>query len=285
MASFNKAADRFGFSEAGEGTTITIYLPRVDAGVNLRHEAEPAPGLLRGTETILVAEDQDQLRRMAGRVLRSYGYRVLEAANAGEALLHSERYAGPIHLLLTDVVMPGMTGFELAGRLKPLRQTMEVIFMSGYSERVVTDRLELADSYLEKPFSPEALAGKVRGVLGPPRPAGTILVVDDEPEVRSFLRKVLTGVSYQVLEAENGREAARQIETPKSIWRSWTWRCRNKKESKPSAHCTRSGHDSKSSPYPGNLQDPCCVRRSTSAPKHRSPNPFRRMSCWARSHA
>jgi PAS domain S-box-containing protein len=201
------------YSEPGEGTTFTIYLPQVDAGVNPRQEAEPAPDFLRGTETILVVEDQDQLRRMAGRVLRSYGYRVLEAANPGEALLHSERYAGPIHILLTDVVMPGMTGFELAGRLKPLRQSMEVIFMSGYSERVVTDRLELAGSYLEKPFSPEALAGKVRGVLGSPRPPGTILVVDDETEVRSFLRKVLTGVSYQVLEAENGREAARQIET------------------------------------------------------------------------
>jgi hypothetical protein len=85
--------------------------------------------------------------------------------------------------------------------------------MSGYSERAVTDRLELTGSYLQKPFSPDALAEKVRVVLGSPRPAGTILVVDDEPEVRSFLRKVLTGVSYQVLEAGNGKEAVRQIET------------------------------------------------------------------------
>ena len=132
------------YSEPGAGTTFTIYLPRVDAGVNPRQEAEPTPDALRGTETILVVEDQDQLRRMAGRILRSYGYRVLEAANAGEALLHSERYAGPIHLLLTDVVMPKMTGSELASRLRPLRPSMEVIFMSGYSERAVTDRLELA---------------------------------------------------------------------------------------------------------------------------------------------
>ena len=109
--------------------------------------------------------------------------------------------------------MPAITGPELAGRLKPLRKSMEVIFMSGYSERVVTDRLEFAGSYLQKPFSPEALAGKVRGVLGAPHLEKTILVVDDEPEVRGFLRKVLTGVSYHVLEAENGREAARQIES------------------------------------------------------------------------
>ena len=77
---------------------------------------------------------------MAARVLRGYGYRVLEAANPGQALLHSERDAGPIHLLLTDVVMPGMTGPELAARLKPLRPSMEIIFMSGYSEHAITDR-------------------------------------------------------------------------------------------------------------------------------------------------
>jgi CheY-like chemotaxis protein len=167
---------------------------------------------LGGTETILVVEDQVQLRKMAGHVLRSHGYRVLEAANAGEALLHAERYAGPIHLLLTDVVMPGMTGPELADRIKPLRPAMVVVFMSGYSERAMADRLELAGAYLQKPFSPEALATKVRSALGSPRPAGTILVVDDEPGVRKLLRNVLAGVGYEVLEAENGKEAEHQIE-------------------------------------------------------------------------
>jgi PAS domain S-box-containing protein len=203
------------YSEPGIGTTFTIYLPRVDPGVKLQQEPEPepAPQSLRGTETVLVVEDQEQLRKMAGRVLRSYGYRVLEAANPGEALLHCERYAGPIHLMVTDVVMPRLTGPELAGRVKPLRPSMEVLFMSGYSERAITDRLELGGSYLSKPFSPEALATKVRGVLGSPRPAGTVLVVDDESSIRSFLRKILTGVGYRVLEAKNGREAVLQIET------------------------------------------------------------------------
>ena len=201
------------YSEPGAGTTFTIYFPRIDARPSLQQEAEPETDSLRGTETILVVEDQEQLRKLAGNILRSYGYQVLEAANSGEALLHSERFAGPIHLLLTDVVMPGMTGSELATRLKPLRPTMRVIFMSGYSERAISDRLELAGAYLQKPFSPEALADKVRAVLGSPHPAGTILVVDDEPEVRNFLRKVLAGVGYHVLEAENGRDAVRQIET------------------------------------------------------------------------
>jgi CheY-like chemotaxis protein len=203
------------YSEPGEGTAFTIYLPRIDAGVKLQKEPEAKPASLRGTETILVVEDQEQLRKMAVRVLRSYGYRVLEAANPGQALLHSERHAGPIHLLLTDVVMPGMTGPELADRIKPLRPAMETVFMSGYSEHAITGRLELTGSYLPKPFSPEALAAKVRGVLGSPRSAGTILVVDDEPGIRHLLRKLLTGVSYRVLEAENGREALRQVATSK----------------------------------------------------------------------
>jgi PAS domain S-box-containing protein len=203
------------YSEPGEGTAFTIYLPRIDAGVKLQKEPEAKPESLRGTETILVVEDQEQLRKMAVRVLRSFGYRVLEAANPGEALLHSERHAGPIHLLLTDVVMPGMTGPELADRIKPLRAAMETVFMSGYSEHAITGRLELTGSYLPKPFSPEALAAKVRGVLGSPRSAGTILVVDDEPGIRHLLRKLLTSVSYRVLEAENGREALRQVATSK----------------------------------------------------------------------
>jgi PAS domain S-box-containing protein len=201
------------YTEPGKGSTFTIYLPRVDAGTKPQQEAQPPAESLRGTETVLVVEDQEQLRKMAGRALRSYGYRVLEATNPGEALLHSERYAGLIHLLLTDVVMPGMTGSALAARLKPLRPSMEIIFMSGYSEGVVKDRLELPGDYLQKPFSPEALAAKVRSVLGPPRPAGTILIVDDETEVRSFLRKVLSGVNYRILEASNGKEAAQQVDT------------------------------------------------------------------------
>jgi signal transduction histidine kinase/CheY-like chemotaxis protein len=202
------------YSEPGEGTVFMIYLPRIDAGVKLLREPEPTPASLRGTETILVVEDQEQLRKMVVRVLRSYGYRVLDAANPGQALLHSER-AGSIHLLLTDIVMPGMSGPELAGRIKPLRPAMEIVFMSGYSELAITGRLELTGSYLPKPFSPEALATKVRGVLGAPRSAGTILVVDDEPGIRHLLRKLLTGVGYRVLEAGNGREAIQQVATSK----------------------------------------------------------------------
>jgi CheY-like chemotaxis protein len=89
---------------------------------------------------------------------------------------------------------------------------MEIIFMSGYSERVVTDRRELAGPYLQKPFSPEALVTKVRSVLGSPRTTGTVLVVDDEGGTPNFLRKVLSGVSYSVIEAGSGSEAIQRLE-------------------------------------------------------------------------
>ncbi len=202
------------YSEPGLGTNLKIYLPRIEPAEKFRTEPAREMSKARGTETILVVEDQDQLRKIVVRVLRARGYKALEAANPREALALSEGYAGPIHLLLTDVVMPGMTGPELAGRLKPLRPSMEVIFMSGYSERALLDRqlMESSGTYLAKPFSPEALAIKVREVLGMWRRTETIVVADDEPGVRSFLSKVLTGAGYLVLEARNGREAIQQIE-------------------------------------------------------------------------
>ncbi len=170
----------------------------------MTEEGKPAVTTLRGTETILVVEDQEEIRKLAQMVLKSYGYKVVVAANGWEALLYSERHAGPIHLMLTDVVMPGMTGQELADRLRPLRPEMEVVFMSGYMENgtVQPGALEAGAGFLAKPFSPDALATKVREVLGPPRSAGKVLVVDDEAGIRSFLRMVLVSVGYEVLEAD-----------------------------------------------------------------------------------
>jgi two-component system, cell cycle sensor histidine kinase and response regulator CckA len=150
------------YSEPGVGTTFSIYLPRVDAAANLPRESASSRPSLRGSETILVVEDQDQVRKMAVRILREYGYEVIESANPEDALLHSEAFAGPIHLLLTDVIMPGMTGPELVDRIKPRRPSMEIIYMSGYSQHIT---LDLAGAYLSKPFSPQALAIKVRETL------------------------------------------------------------------------------------------------------------------------
>ena len=202
-------------SELGFGTSFTICLPRIET-VTVTHQAPKLDASVqRGTETILVVEDQDQLRKMAVRILRGHGYKVYEAADPDEALLHAKRHPGSIHLLLTDIVMPGMSGCALASRLKQSRPGLKVIFMSGYSEHTTLDRQELesAGAYLAKPFSPETLATKVREVLGPLRRGRTILVADDDSGVRSFLRKLLEGLDYHVLEAKNGREAAQRIET------------------------------------------------------------------------
>jgi PAS domain S-box-containing protein len=154
------------YSEPGLGTRFRIHLPRIESeGAKVEEPQLDAPAL-RGTETILVVEDQEQLRRMVAQALRSRGYTVLEAANAGEALARAEQDAGAIHLLLTDMVMPGLSGGELAGRLKALRPDMAILFMSGYSERAAFDRQALGGAYLAKPFSAAELAVKVREVLG-----------------------------------------------------------------------------------------------------------------------
>jgi CheY-like chemotaxis protein len=161
------------YSQPGQGTNFQIYLPRIEPqGTAAKEPAQAAP-TARGTETILLVEDQDQLRKMTVRVLQGHGYHVLEAADPDAALLHSANYAGPIHLLLTDVVMPGMMGPELADRIKPQRPAMGVVFMSGYSERALMDRQIMEGGYLGKPFSPKSLAMKVREVLDSTREAAS----------------------------------------------------------------------------------------------------------------
>ena len=202
-------------SEPGKGSSFYLYLPRIGETAPLPDEGQTAVTTLRGTETVLVVDDQEAIRTLVQTVLKSYGYKVLVAANGSEALLYSERHTGPIHLLLTDVMMPGMTGQELVDRFRPLRPEMEVLFMSGYMENgvVQSGTLDAGVSFLAKPFSPDALATKVREVLGPPRSAGRILVVDGETGIRSFLRMILVSVGYEVLEADDGEQALKQMDS------------------------------------------------------------------------
>ena len=157
-------------SAQGQGTTFTIHLPAAVGEVGPAERGSMDDAALHGSETLLVVEDQGQVRRMTADVLRGCGYQVIEAADAAEALLQSERYADPIHLLVSDIVMPGLSGRELARRLKPLRPNMEILFISGYHDRAERDKEPLEGAYLAKPFSPAELARKVREVLGPARP-------------------------------------------------------------------------------------------------------------------
>ncbi|HVH08708.1 MAG TPA: PAS domain S-box protein [Gemmatimonadales bacterium] len=154
-------------SELGVGNTFNIYLPRVEAAVEPVGSRGAQMPVARGTETVLVAEDEAPVRAVARQTLERYGYRVLEAPSAEAALDVAERYSGPIHLLLTDVIMPGLSGRELATRLAARRPETRVIYMSGYTDDEITRHgvLEPGFTFVQKPFTPEALARAVREVL------------------------------------------------------------------------------------------------------------------------
>jgi two-component system cell cycle sensor histidine kinase/response regulator CckA len=152
-------------SRPGLGTTFTIYLPRLEAAAPEETVSEAAK--LEGGETILVVEDEDALRTLLCRFFRLYGYNVLEARHGGEALLIGERHQGPIHLMVTDVVMPQMSGKDLAGRMAPMHPEMTVFFMSGYADGDLTayGAPEPSQHFVPKPFRPMDLVKKVRDIL------------------------------------------------------------------------------------------------------------------------
>ena len=155
------------YSEVGRGTTIKIYLPRVDAASEVRG-AEPEPVVLRrGSETVLLVEDDEAVRELTREVLEMQGYTVLAVADAGEAPGVLERSSRPIHLLVTDVVMPRLSGRELTERLRSLRPGLRVLYISGYADTAVVHHgvLDPGTPFLQKPFTPDALLRSVRKVL------------------------------------------------------------------------------------------------------------------------
>ena len=153
------------YSELGHGTSFKIYFPRVDAPID--RVAAAAPAAAGGTETVLVVEDQAAVRHVTRRMLERHGYTVLEAPDGETALRIAEKHHGSVDLLLTDVVMPGLSGRQLATQLAALRPKMRVLYMSGYTDDAIMRHgiLQLGVAYLQKPFTPELLAGKVRVVL------------------------------------------------------------------------------------------------------------------------
>jgi PAS domain S-box-containing protein len=156
------------YSEPGQGSSFKIYLPRVRDEAATPSQKPMTTVSLRGSETILLVEDDDMVREFAQRVLRLDGYTVLEARQGGEALRLCERYTGSIQLLITDIVMPGgMSGGQLAERLTSLRPEMQVLYMSGYTDKAIIHQgmLDLKAAFLNKPFTPSALARKVRQLL------------------------------------------------------------------------------------------------------------------------
>ncbi|MFO8071798.1 MAG: PAS domain S-box protein [Polyangia bacterium] len=153
-------------SDPGRGTTFEVFLPRVD-GPPRRRRRSSLPAQIAGGETVLVVEDEQMVRRIAERVLRASGYRVLSAANAGEALLICEQHDGEIDLVLTDMVMPQMSGEQLAERLAERWPKIRVLYMSGYTGDEIAQHgsLDPEIHFVSKPFTASELAGKVRAAL------------------------------------------------------------------------------------------------------------------------
>jgi PAS domain S-box-containing protein len=158
------------YSEPEQGTTFKIYLPRTEQAAGTLEPSITDVRPLRGSETILLVEDEDVVRALAQRVLRRQGYTVLEARHASKALQICKQHKSQIHLMVTDVVIPGgMSGRELAKRLVESRPGMRVLYMSGYTDNAAVDRSVLEEAFLRKPFTPDALVRQVREVLDTPQ--------------------------------------------------------------------------------------------------------------------
>lgn len=155
------------YSEPGKGTTFRIYLPRVDEAVEAPEEPRAVAATPAGSETVLLVEDDEGVRAGVAEILSMLGYRVLQAGCGEDACTLNDGYNEPIHLLLTDVVMPGMNGRELAERLAALRPQMKIVFMSGYTENAVVEHAAFGEriASIQKPFTPTTLARKLRDVL------------------------------------------------------------------------------------------------------------------------
>jgi PAS domain S-box-containing protein len=155
------------YSEPGRGTTVKVYLPRVPGAADPPLPAPEPPALRGGHETVLLVEDAAPVRTLARRSLEACGYTVLDAADGPSAIELSARHAGAIAVLVTDVVMPGMSGRELAERLAPTRPAMKVLYTSGYTDDAMVRQgvLNAGVAFLQKPFVPDSLARKVRDVL------------------------------------------------------------------------------------------------------------------------
>ncbi len=158
------------YSEPGRGTSFKVYLPRIEEEVALSNLDVPAKGHAnpRGSETVLLVEDEKGVRELAREYLKMIGYNVIEAENGHSALELAAMHQGKIDLLMTDVVMPGISGRELSERVKSVRPDIQVLFMSGYTDQAVVNHgiLETDAVLLQKPFTLNALALKLREILG-----------------------------------------------------------------------------------------------------------------------
>jgi signal transduction histidine kinase len=192
-------------SEPGRGTVFQIYFPRAAAPAPAHLPQPIAQPARRATEVILLVDDEPQILAVSAQTLRMEGYTVLEADNAQAALAIASAHLGPIHLLLTDVILPQMRGTELAAAFLRSRPGAAVLYISGNVADSVRSSTPGA-AFLEKPFTPSQLIAKVREVM---RTSNKLraLVADDDADIRAILKTMLTEVGFEVCEASNGRQA------------------------------------------------------------------------------
>ncbi len=196
-------------SEPGAGCTFRIYLPVVAPPVAAVTATPSGRATLEpGSETILLVEDDAGVRGFTTRVLTEAGYTVLPARTGEEALELFSNTGLNVDLLVTDLVLPGINGHALAERLVAERPGLRVLYTSGYAEQAIVRRglADSLDTLLSKPFSPVALASKVRELLDGPGPAGLAVVADDNEDDRTVVRDLLEHLGYRILEAQNGKE-------------------------------------------------------------------------------
>ncbi len=162
------------YSEPGHGATFKVYLPAVDQPVQAQGSEVVESAAPRGSETVLVVEDEETLREIVREALQASGYNVLEARHGAEALRICESHATPIHLVITDIVMPGFGGRDLGERIRSSRPEIRMLYMSGYTDDTVVRHgvLTAEVAFLQKPFTLDALGRKVRAVLDTPVSSG-----------------------------------------------------------------------------------------------------------------
>jgi CheY-like chemotaxis protein len=190
-------------STKGRGTTMRVFLPRVEDAEQEMAPAAAEPAA-RGSETLLLVEDEDLVRELVREFLESAGYTVLEAPDAERAVVLAEANRGVIDLLVTDVILPGMNGSDLAARLTALIPGLKTVFVSGYpGDAVFRDgTFEPGGAFLAKPFTRQLLTHKVREVLDrDARVSASVMVIDEDDDIRRLLGHILRTAGYVVVEA------------------------------------------------------------------------------------
>ena len=194
------------YSEPDKGSIFKIYLPRIDAAADSEESLQPVQVSSAGTETILLVEDEAALRNVCRVYLESKGYTVLEAGNAKEAMKICRSHDHPIQVLITDIVMPGLGGLELAKSALELRPALSVVLVSGYTDRPLDRETIGFGKFLQKPFSFDALARTVRSLLDKNR---EILLIEDSKFMRVAVQRALSGAGYTVHTANHGEAGLR----------------------------------------------------------------------------